>query len=255
MRIEKLPQPSKDVSFELAVLDEMSKYANSFDFHCCPVWNYAQVPQIGPNRIGMLVKETTTYTSVQPFDYECVLAEQDQVSESFLNAPPDGKEFVTPLLPGGETTGRYTLVLGNQYANPKDQDHSMTFLHEPRPDEIAHLSVLKAMQSRVGSQALQRIEKSSVRFQRNVFTILKLIRPFSYTGPKNLPKSPATVAGSDGENAEERREVGAEGEEAKVECGAEEGGGEEKKGGDEKTGDNVEGGTPAAAADAAPAPS
>ena len=114
-KVESIPRPVKQFSFEQAVLEEMSKYANTLDYHCCPAWNYGQFPTIGESRIGLMVREATAYTSCEAFDYECVLAEQDLVSETFLNAPSDGVNFVRPVLPAGEGAAKFLLVHGNRY--------------------------------------------------------------------------------------------------------------------------------------------
>lgn len=179
-RLEGLPTPPKDLKFELNVLEEMSKACNTLDYHCCPQWNQSQTEYIGPNRIGIMVRESCAYTSSDAFDYECILAEQDFVSQTFLNAPSDGVNFVNPILPAGEGAARYLLALGNQYGD------DVKFSHEPRPDEICHLSILQAMDSRLSAEAKDRTLSSrcSVRFQRNVCLLLHLVKPISHSGPK-----------------------------------------------------------------------
>ena len=79
-------------------------------------------------------------------------------------------------------------MYGHRYGEV-DPPVGTTFSHEPRPEEVCHLSILKALTSRMSITALERVERSSVRFQRNVFTILKMIRPISHTSPDKLPET------------------------------------------------------------------
>ena len=219
-RLEGLPTPPKDLQFEQYVLTEMSKTINIFDYQCCPQWNQSQTDYIGPNRIGILARESCAYTSSDPFDYECILAEQDCVSQTFLNAPSDdAANFVNPILPTGEGTPKYLLVLGNQYGDDEK------FSHHPRPDEICHLSILQCMDSLVSPEGKDRTlsSRSSVRFQRNVCLLLHLIKPISHSGPKYKLQEEKEVVENDesGETGEEQiaegntaAEVGAEGDAA-----------------------------------------
>jgi len=211
-RLEGLPTPPKDLQFELNVLEEMSKVTNIFDYHCCPQWDQSQTDYIGPNRIGIMVRESCAYTSSDSFDYECVLAEQDCVSQTFLNAPSDDAgNFINPLLPTGEGTAKYLLVIGNQYGD--DEKYS----HEPRPDEICHLSILQAMDSRVSSEGKDRTlsSRSSVRFQRNVCLLLHLIKPFSHSGLKyKLEEKKEEVVIENAEAGDANEEGGTEGDAA-----------------------------------------
>lgn len=154
----------------------MSRGANALDFHCCSSWNQSQEEPIGGQRAGLLVRESTSYMNTDTCDYECVLVEQDLVSESFLKAPL-ADNFVTPLLPCGPDAALYTLVLGNQYGLYTAE----SFSHQPRPDEISHLSLIKAMETRLSSEAIDRIARISIRFQKNILTLLRLMKPISHT--------------------------------------------------------------------------
>lgn len=174
-RIESLPQPSKSAVIEMPVLEAISRTANALDVLSCPAWNQRQSPHIGESRIGLLVRETSAYTgSSEVLDYDCVLAELDAVSESYNRATDGG------ILPSGLDSVKYTLVMGNRYAsyNPLEAVN-VSFSHAPRPGECATLHLVKAMTNRVTEETMTRIAGANVKFQKNVFTILRLVKPFS----------------------------------------------------------------------------
>ena len=122
------------------------------------------------NQVGLLVRESSVYTGLDGlFDFECILCELDNHSESFLNAPDVG------ACPQSSSGVKFTLVMGYEYGNRK------LFSHKPRPSEISHLELKVAMGNRSTAETQQRIQRCSVRFQKTVNTLLKLINPLNLT--------------------------------------------------------------------------
>jgi hypothetical protein len=118
------------------------------------------------------------YFSSDKFDFECVLVEQDNVSESFLKAPDDKVNFVCPLLPTGPETPKYTLVMGNEYRNNSVFEGDI-YQHIPHPGQVCHLSLTRAVESRISQEAKERISSINMRFEKNIAALLSLIRPIS----------------------------------------------------------------------------
>ena len=112
------------------------------------------------------------YTGVEDlgsYDYECVLAQLDKVSESYIQAPDVGD------IPCSSSGVKFTLVIGNVYGDKDD------FSPVPRPGESSHLGVLGAVGSRISVEASDRADRCNIRFQRTVYTLLNLINPLAMT--------------------------------------------------------------------------
>jgi hypothetical protein len=143
-------------------LIQVAKCASSFEF-ASSEWNQS----LNDSQIGLLTRETCIYTCFpQHNEYECVMVEMDAVSMSYLNTPQLG---FTP----GPGSLKYLLVMGNEYGNKH------RFSHVPRPREITHLDLSRALTNRVTAESLERIKNVNQRFQKTVRTLLELIRPYS----------------------------------------------------------------------------
>jgi hypothetical protein len=141
----------------------MARCASAFEFVSSP-WGQ----KISETQAGILVRESTVYTGTfDTFDYECVLAELDAVSESSKNAPDVGD---IPPASGGV---KFTLVMGNEYGN------RTLFSHMPRPTEVSHLELIGTLANRITDEAKDRAERCNARFSNTVFTLLRLVRPLS----------------------------------------------------------------------------
>jgi hypothetical protein len=149
------------------VLGEIAKCASCLDFTSTEQWT-----DLSEAQMGVLVRESTTYTCFhETFDYECVLVEQDHVSESFKRSP--GSELITGV---GRSAARFTLVFGNEYGNRR-----AGFDLKPRPGEVPHLELATAIGSRCTPEARERIEQCNGLFTDTVFTLLSLVRPLAFT--------------------------------------------------------------------------
>jgi hypothetical protein len=116
---------------------------------------------------GILIRESNVYSAfTQQNEYECLFVEMDVVSMSYNNTPDLGP---SPG-PGGL---KYTLVYGNEYGDKK------SYSHVPRPREISHLDVPRALVSRATQEALVRLRTVNQSYNKTVFTLLSLIRPYS----------------------------------------------------------------------------
>lgn len=145
------------------VIREMSSCGSAFDYTNSS-WNQT----LNENQIGLLVRETSTYTCPQEtYDYECVLAEADHISESHRLT----SEFNLGFAPGGV---KYLLVYGNEYGNNKKKFHLI-----PRPDEVSHIELWRAMSSRITAEAQERLMRINQRFQKTLYTFLYLVKPHS----------------------------------------------------------------------------
>lgn len=112
------------------------------------------------------------YTGVEDvglYDFECVLAEVDNVSKSCIEAPDVGD------IPSTSSGVKFTLVVGNVYGDEED------FSSFPRPGQSSHLGILGAVCSRISPEASDRVDRCNVRFQKTVYTLLKLINPLAMT--------------------------------------------------------------------------
>lgn len=124
-------------------------------------WNH----QLSADQIGIHLKESTVYTCpLENYDFECILAEMDKISESFRNAPKLGEV---------PSSVKYTLVMGNEYGNRK------LYSHVPRPNETTHIDLSKTMNNRATPEAMQRLRRINTRFTQNITVILSLIKAFS----------------------------------------------------------------------------
>ncbi len=157
---------TKRFALENDVLSEISRGANTFDF-ASSVWN----KDIGEQQIGLLARESTVYTARgETYDYECVLVEEDVVTESRCYAPHLGS--INGIGPSGCV---FKCVLGNQYNTRPGFSHSL------RPGEISHLELIDALRKRASSEAIDRASRSNELFQDTVFKLVQLIRPLSLT--------------------------------------------------------------------------
>ncbi len=141
---------------------EIARGASSLEFVSSP-WNQ----QIGEQQIGILARESNVYTCPgDEFDFECVLAECDEVSTSYKNTPELG------LVPG--TAGlKYSLVYGYEYGEKKK------FSHVLRPEEVTHIELVKTLSNRVTPECTKRFNDINQRFQKTIYTLLSLVKPYS----------------------------------------------------------------------------
>ena len=155
----------KDPSLNTEVLLQISRCANALEFQSSSVW--AEQGKV-KHQIGFLVRESSAYTGMEDgFDFECVLAEMDQHSESYSHAPDIG------VFPTSTSGVKFTLVMGNEYGD------KIRFNNKPRPNEVSHLEIATAMASRATIEAQERMRRSNVRFQNTVYTLLRMINPLT----------------------------------------------------------------------------
>lgn len=142
----------------------MSRWVSSYDYHSSPEW----ARSIDENKIGLLARESSCYTGgIDTFDFDCVLAENDEFSESNMNSPGTGSIMGAGI--------KYTLVLGNEYGSKK------IFSNEPRASEVAHLTIREAMRSRQTIEAGDRASRTNGRFEKTVYTLLSGLRLLNTT--------------------------------------------------------------------------
>eukprot|EP01040_Poterioochromonas_malhamensis_P005737 gene5737-6170_t len=102
--INTLSQP-KHAIFEQQIVQQIAKTCNALEYASSADWNN----QLNPSQIGIFVRETCIYTNpLEQNEYECLLAERDEVSIAYQNTPDLG------IAPGPEGV-QYTFVLGNEY--------------------------------------------------------------------------------------------------------------------------------------------
>lgn len=159
-RCDLIAKPNKDSTLENTVLAEMARCAAALDFQSTE-WSRA----LPGSQVAALVRETAAYTGGDTFDFETVLAETDQASVSYQHAPNQGD------LPGDGI--KFTVVFGNEYGDKS------SYSIEPRPGEVTHLSLTEAIGRQVMPEAQHRINRTNVRFQKAVLTLLKVVRPLS----------------------------------------------------------------------------
>ena len=131
---------------EAHVLSEVARGASSFEVSCTAAWNQTICNE---SQIGILLRETCVYTAPeQSFDFECILAERDAVSSSYLNAPDLG------LLEGGETDDavKYCLVFGNEYGTKGDN-----YSHKLRVGEQSHVELWRAAKNKVDNRSCLKV--------------------------------------------------------------------------------------------------
>lgn len=150
------------------VEDEMwrnvASCASALEFASAKEWNTT----LSDSQIGVLVRESTSYACPgESFDFECVLAERDEVSLSFQNTPELGNA------PGPDGGILYSLVVGNEYGNKKNFSHAL------RPNEKAHVEFSKTLENRLTPEAMMRVKRVNQRFQKTVYTLLSLIKVYS----------------------------------------------------------------------------
>ncbi len=118
------------------MLNEVSSGASSFEFSCHATWNQFKCSD---SQIGILMRETCVYSAPEEsYDYECVLAERDVVSTSYLNAPDLG------FVDGNENTVKFMLVFGNEYGTKGDE-----YSNKLRVNEQGHIELCSAVKNKV----------------------------------------------------------------------------------------------------------
>jgi len=153
----------QSASLEDDVLKTIARCSHALDFEGS-MWNKT----LAETQIGIMTRESTVSTGgADTHDFECVLAETDSSSESCMNAPGIG------VVPGLSGT-KYTLVVGNDYGN------SESYSISPRPHESSHVNFALSLANRISIEANERIERGSVRFGHTVYTLLHLVKPFSF---------------------------------------------------------------------------
>ena len=141
----------------------MSRCANAFDFQSSS-WSQS----IPSSQVGLLVRESSVYTGLDDcFDFDCVLAQLDRKSESYERAPDVAD------IPSSTSGVKFTLVICNEYGERRH------FSHVPRLNECSHLELSAAMTSRITPEVAERVERCNVRFQKTVYTLLRLINPLA----------------------------------------------------------------------------
>ena len=156
----------KDPALNEEVLAQVARCANALEFQSSSAWGDQDKTS---NKVGLLVRESSAYTGAEDgFDFECVLAETDSTSESFLHAP----EVVSPF-PTCTNGIKFLLVLGYEYGT------KTRFSGKPRPDEVSHLELAGAMASRTTAEARERMQRCNAQFQNTVHTLLRMTNPLS----------------------------------------------------------------------------
>ena len=156
----------KKLSLEDDVISEIARGASAFDFSSTP-WN----KEIGDQRVGLLARESTVYTARgESYDYECILVEEDVVTELRCYAPEAGA--ITGV---GTSNCVFKCVLGNQYGTRPG------FSHAVRPGESSHLELVSALKGRCTPEAIDRAGRANELFSHTVMRLLTLIRPLSLT--------------------------------------------------------------------------
>lgn len=155
----------KDYDLAMAVLQQIARCASSFDFEGASDWN-STLGDSQSKQIGMRLRESTAFIGgLDVFNYECVLAEVDAQSQSQLHAPEVGAM--------GGSGVKFSLVVGDEY---KSQTR---FSHALRPLEVSHADLKSSMTNRMTAETSARIDQQNVRFEKNVFEFLRLVRPFN----------------------------------------------------------------------------
>jgi hypothetical protein len=148
---------------ENVVMEQIARCASSLEFEGSSAWN----DEIGPAQIGVLARETTTYSGgLDQFNFDCILAELDEESQSQKHSPQVG-HLDSPAV-------KFSLVMGNEYGMKKK------FTHNLRPDEVSHYDLITTMNSRVTPETKERYVRHDPRFEKTVHDLLKLVRPLSF---------------------------------------------------------------------------
>jgi hypothetical protein len=157
---------AKTLALEDDVLSEIARVASAIDFSSSP-WN----KEIGSQQVGLLARESTVYTARgESYDFECVLAEEDIVTESRCYAPSLGS-----ILGVGASNCVFRCVLGNQYGTRPG------YSHISRPGQVSHVELIEALKLRTTPEAFERANRTNELFQDTVFKLLQMIRPLSLT--------------------------------------------------------------------------
>jgi len=150
---------------EREALQQIASIVNGMDIRGNHDWNQT----LNDSQIGMNVRESCVYTCpLEENEYECIFMERDEVCITYQNTPELGHA------PGPDGI-QYTLVLGNEYGK------RALFSCLPRPNETSHLELSRTLTSRITPDAMDRIKRMNPRFQKTIFTLLSLIRPYSQT--------------------------------------------------------------------------
>jgi hypothetical protein len=163
----------------MEVLKQISQSCNALDYSVSNDWNNA----LNNSQIGIHVRESCVYSN--PLDvneFECVLAERDEVSLAYSNTKDLG------IAPGPDGI-QYTLLLGNEYGNKSTYsiipyEYALQGIKEAVNlsliiTDYTHLNVMKALSKRVTHEAKERVARMNQSFQKTVFTLLSLIRVYS----------------------------------------------------------------------------
>lgn len=155
----------KDYNLEMAVLKQIARCSSSFEFEGSPEWNSTLGDEQSP-QLGIHLRESTAFVGgLDVFNYECMLAELDSLSQSMKHSPEVGK-----LRPPGV---KFSLVLGDEYGSKSSYSQAL------RPHEVSHMSIAASMSNRCTPETSQRIVDQNVRFEKTIFQFLRIIRPFS----------------------------------------------------------------------------
>lgn len=143
---------------------DMARWISSYDYQSCPEW----ARSIDPTKVGLLLRESSCYTGgIDNYDFDCVLGELDEFSESNMNSPGTGA-----IEPPGV---KYTLVLGNEYGSKK------VFSNTPRRGEVAHVTIRQSMSTRQTPEADERAARTNGRFEKTVLTLIRAMRLLNST--------------------------------------------------------------------------
>lgn len=155
----------KNFTLEMAVLQQLARCANSFDFEGASEWNEA-LGDSQSSQIGLRLRESTAFIGgLDVFNYECLLAELDADSQSKLHSPNVG-ELEAPGV-------KYSLVMGDEYGSKPKFNLAL------RPNEVSHIDIKLSMTNRMTAETVVRIDEQNVRFEKAIFQFLRMVRPFS----------------------------------------------------------------------------
>jgi hypothetical protein len=155
----------KDYELEMSVLQQISRCASSFDFEGASDWNNTLGDEQS-KQIGIHLRESTAFIGgLDVFNYECLLAEVDSVSQSSMHSPEVGQM--------GSPGVKFSLVMGDEYGSKS------TFNPALRPNELTHVDIAASMANRMTAETVQRIDDQNVRFEKTIFQFLRMVRPFS----------------------------------------------------------------------------
>jgi hypothetical protein len=164
---------------ESEVIKQIAKSCNALEYSISSEWNAT----LNVSQIGIHVRESCVYSNpLDTNEYECILAERDEVSIAYNNTKDLG------IAPGPDGI-QYTLILGNEFG--RKNTYSIIpyeFALQGLKDAVnlsmivtdyTHLDVMRALSKRVTSEAKDRVGRINQSFQKTVFTLLTLIRIYS----------------------------------------------------------------------------